>query len=190
MRLAACRRSPRTRVGRAWAISWLGRITDAIDAFLKPVFSDRRMLEVLIQDLRRNRTPISSPTGAGSPLSRHSAIIPCPTSPLLDQPEFMKDPSQHTVPGDSEASRKSSSSEFISDLGHSSNALAPDGAAPEGLDLKTSEGYDWRVRTTAAACATVTVPEPVTPPAEAVTTAVPLLRAVTKPAESTAATPG
>ena len=38
--------------------------------------------------------------------------------------------------------------------------------------------------------ATVTVAEPDTPPAVAVTTAVPLLRAVTKPAESTAATPG
>ena len=40
------------------------------------------------------------------------------------------------------------------------------------------------------ACATVTVAEPDTPPAVAVTTAVPLLRAVTRPAESTAATPG
>ena len=49
---------------------------------------------------------------------------------------------------------------FTSDLSYSSKALAPDGAAPEGLDLKTSEGYDWRVRTTAAtACAT----GPITP---------------------------
>ena len=96
-----------------------------------------------------------------------------------------------TGANDSEASRKSSASEFISDLRHSSNAIAPDGAAPAGLDLKTSEGYDWRVRTTAAtACATVTVAEPDTPPAVAVTTAVPLRRAVTRPAESTAATPG
>lgn len=96
-----------------------------------------------------------------------------------------------TAANDSEASRKPSASEFISDLGASSGAFAPDGAAPEGLDLKTSEGYDWRVRTTAAtACTTVTVAEPDTPPAVAVTTAVPFLRAVTKPAESTAATPG
>ena len=96
-----------------------------------------------------------------------------------------------TGANDSEASRKSSASEFTSDLGPSSNALAPDWAAPEGRDLKTSEGYDWRVRTAAApACATVTVAEPDTPPAVAVTTAVPLRRAVTKPAESTAATPG
>jgi len=60
----------------------------------------------------------------------------------------------------SEASRKSSASEFTSDLGHSSKAFPPDGAAPEGLDLKTSEGYDWRARTAAAtACAT----GPITP---------------------------
>ena len=116
-----------------------------------------------MRSVGRNRTPISSQTGAGN----------------------------RTGANDSEASRKSSASEFTSDLRHSSSAFAPDGAAPEGLDLKTSEGYDWRVRTTAAtACATVTVAEPDTPPAVAATTAVPLLRAVTRPAESTAATPG
>ena len=45
-------------------------------------------------------------------------------------------------------------------MGHSSKAFAPDVAAPEGLDLKASERYDWRVRTAAAtACAT----GPITP---------------------------
>ena len=130
------------------------------------------------------------PCAAGGATEPRSPPKPARVTRCPGIPRSSFAPHFPTGANDSEASRKSSASEFTSDLGRSSNALGPDGAA-EGLDLKTSEGYDWRVRTTAApACATVTVAEPDTPPAAAVTTAIPLRRAVTRPTESTAATPG